>query len=213
MISKNNRNISLLSPIARNIKTSSGIIIIGNGLIFDIDDWVDKFDLTLIRVGNDHLTINPCLREFTDLKNFLEPYEKIQDQTTHLNIQFQNNLPFFWDNPNYRWDNSTLEFENDAGGVDHHTKLKISEINEKPPYAVIQNRLNRKTRVKLTPIQGFQPAYNWIDLSEPEIIAFRQITAGSPYDCPICKQVHEKGIFTCNEKDIWGNECVYFFYI
>lgn len=214
LMTQHQSRISLFSPIAHRLLSKSlksQIVIIGNGLIFDLEDWLDKFDFHLFRLGQDHLTLAPELKEYSQLQ-FDEALTEIENHPIKISIEFPNSMPCYWNNPQFRWQKPFLVIDAIKAKNELNLEVKILAKDDITPTAHIENMTQKIVKVDLTRMQGASIVSGWdhLRLTPPEEKAYWQMKPGLAYDCPVCNGKHVSSEVYCEQRNEWGSKSIVF---
>ena len=196
---------SFISPIMENLEGHfDKIVVIGSGLIFDIDDWVSEENYSrfiFINVAGKAL----CPFDMgikTNGERFVSHIDDIKQSIDKVSITSKNFMPFYWDNEAYQLvfidGKAVLEAENSCS-----YNLNIGYYGEQAD-AFVTTGKGVERRFQLSPAEE-PPEVNWEEMSPGEKEIFIKASLGEEYLCPYCGEMHDTDEIRCeNVSGLWG---------
>ena len=201
---------SYFAPVAKNLHDNDRIILIGNGPVYDLEDWTEKpfaENIIFAKMGNSSLRGSIETGEEMGNPNAQDIMNKINNPIISITIKGENFLPYYWDNPIYHLIKTT----------DSNFELTVKRTEKQQIYGItvgffgekVIAEVQRESGInKVTFSAGTMLPPRWDDLDDIGKEVFKNAIVQQNYLCPRCKQEHAAHQLICSNEGIWGR-CVY----
>lgn len=193
---ENAQRASLVGPIFRALSSNEppAIVVLGSGLIFDLEDWVNTPLLEEAWLVNFGESLQPLALGVRELQrpNVHQLAASLHKDVARVSIGANSWLPYVWSNAHYRWQDGMLEAA--EGSFDVSVSCLVPAAIDVSAVLTWTNQTQR--RVNLEPGQEPAPP-EWVTLSAAEALVFRQAQAHQPFSCLVCGREHSWDTLMC----------------
>lgn len=200
----NGTRASIIAPVLESIDKDSSptLIIIGSGLIYDLEDWHGSQLLSnaiLVNFGS-ALQSGSGLRELKD-PSVEKLLNHVCDPVVAVNISGHGFMPIWWDNDNYRIEikEGTVSLSTNVSSDNemefHCCMSKNSTLSALS--VTSSGRKNYEQLVQLDESNQKPDDSDW--LTESEIEIFDLAVRGVAFDCPWCQEMHSASSLRCQK--------------
>jgi len=185
---------SFISPVfeALQAETDIAIVIVGNGMIFDLPDWHGHNlaeHAIWCRYGPAEMTAGKYSEESYTVEQMVE---KLSNPALRIEISGPGAMPFYWDDSAFRWEQGKLVGAKTTGSLT--LGLLSPEPDAAKAHVVLSNGIRREL-----PLANAEPLRlpDWKNLPGKEDNLLRQCLRQGKYRCPHCNQDHAAGQWRC----------------
>ncbi len=201
---QNNKRGSFISPVLKNINNAK-IVIIGSGIIYDLEDWLENHKFTKILLVKMSESMRGTQEIGTEIDKDSFDGHQLANPIQTIQIEGDDFMPYYWDNPGYSpiLDGEvTLKSSNlknysiNLAAFGENIKVKIikNEGKEKIPLTSVE--IPSTTIIKL--IENNEKSWEKLNADEEKI--FKEHTSADVIKCPTCGCVISGPLRCHNEK-------------
>lgn len=194
---------SFISPVLEGIDGAADkIVVIGNGLIYDIEDWADEGfarSFLFINAGEAPLCPHNIGKSVSDT-DYASYISEIRKKIEKVVIHGKFFMPFFWNNRAYR-----LDFRSGKAllTAEHSGDLNV-DIGYLGENAEALICYEDGGEIPVQPFSASPQEENWLPLTPAEADLFRRASSSAEFLCPYCEEMHEQWETRCPNMGILG---------
>jgi hypothetical protein len=208
---------SFVTPILNQVKNGK-IIIIGSGIIYDLEDWIPSEISKRLFFVKTSESMRGDLEIGTeiDIDSFDGQLSNLYNRILSVKISGDDFLPYYWDNPDYSLtfgDDITLNstksknFSIRIAAFGENIKASVEKGEGTENFALQSHETELPGIINLIENYGMK----WQKLEKDEIETFKHHLISEPVTCPSCGNVITRSL-KCNNQDAHGTLLGWRFY-
>jgi hypothetical protein len=201
---QNNKRGSFISPVLMTVNNAK-IVIIGSGIIYDLEDWADNHKSTKILLVKMSESMRGTHEIGTEIDKDSFDGHQLANPIHSIQIDGEDFMPYYWDNPDYSvsfegsiaLNSSNLKnYSINIAAFGTNIKAKITKSEGKEKISLTSAESHSTDIIELIETNG----KSWEKLSSDEEKLFNEHTRADVIKCPTCGCVISGPLRCHNEK-------------